>query len=272
MQPRKRRNRNGSAMKMLGAQLAHFRRLAGYTQESLADAALMSVETVASIEQGRTLLKTDQAALLDDLLGTKGALAAALEHLPDVDMIPEWAAEYVEMESEAITLSSYENQVLPGLLQTENYARSVLSNRVPAFDEDELAAQTTIRMDRQVIFQRKEPPTVSFVIWEPVLSMRLSTDADYVEQIAHLRECADLPCLTIQVLPLNVRSHAALSGAYVLLETPENQLVGYCETPRGSQHVSDPKENSILARKYAMLRTQALNAEDTKSLLDRLGE
>lgn len=272
MHPKNRRRKNGSAMKMLGAQLAHFRKLAGYTQESLAEAALMGVDLIASIEQGRRPLKLDQAIVLDELLGTKGALQTALAFMPDVDRIPAWAEDYVDLEGEAIALSWFENQVLPGLLQTEGYARAVLGNKVPAFDGDQVAGQTAARLDRQAVLQRKVPPTVSFVIWEPAAKLNLGTEADYKEQIRHLRQCADLPCVTLQILPLEVRSHAGLDGPFILLETPDHQHLGYTETQRGSQLISDADEISILAQKYAMLRTQALNAEDTKSLLDRLGE
>ncbi|MFJ2114962.1 Scr1 family TA system antitoxin-like transcriptional regulator, partial [Streptomyces sp. NPDC087850] len=80
----------------------------------------------------------------------------------------------------------------------------------------------------------------------------------------------DLPGIALQVMPLGRQSHAALDGPFILLETPDHQHLGYTETQRGSQIVSDPDEVSILSQKYAMLRTQALNPEDTKDLLDRL--
>ncbi len=76
--------------------------------------------------------------------------------------------------------------------------------------------------------------------------------------------------MSLQVLPLGRTSHAALDGPFILLETPNHQHHGYTETQRGSHLISDPDEVSILARKYAMLRTQALNTAQTCGLLDRL--
>ena len=73
-----------------------------------------------------------------------------------------------------------------------------------------------------------------------------------------------------QVLPLEHASHAGLAGPFVLLETPDHQHLAYTETQRGSELDSDPDEVSILAQKYGMLRMQALNAEETMGLLDRL--
>ncbi|MCA1220714.1 helix-turn-helix domain-containing protein [Streptomyces sp. 8L] len=266
------RLKNGSAAKMVGAQLATFRRAAGYTQESLAERAVIGADTIASIEQGRRLLKPDQADLLDKLLDTKGTLAAALEHMPEMGMTPLWTQQLFELEKDAATISSYENQVVPGLLQTEPYTRAVFGNRLPAYTHDELALHTSERLDRQALFQQKAPPTVTFVLWEPILHLHLSTDAEHKEQIRHLRTMADLPGLTLQVLPLDVRGHAALSGTFVLFETRDHRQVGYTELVGGARIHEDPEIVSLLAQRHAMLRTQALNIQDTKSLLERLGE
>lgn len=92
----------------------------------------------------------------------------------------------------------------------------------------------------------------------------------YAEQLRQLRESADLPGLTLQIMPFGRTTHAGLNGPFVLLETPDHQHLAYVETLRGSLFVEDPDEVSVLARKYAMLRTQALNPEETKGLLDRL--
>ncbi|MFF1354070.1 Scr1 family TA system antitoxin-like transcriptional regulator [Streptomyces sp. NPDC058297] len=271
MNPRKRpRRKNASAMKMVGALLAVFRSAAGYTQRALAERVVVDEETIASIEQGRRPLKVDLAAVLDELLDTKGALATAVQNMPEVDLVPRWAEEFLDHEQEALAISSYQNQVLPGQLQTEAYARAVFRSRVPALDADEIEQFVTARIERQEIVHRRVPPTMSFVFWEAVLHDRLGGRRVYAEQLRRLREWADLPGLSLQILPFGRTSHAALDGPFVLLETPEHQHLAYAETQRGSQLVTDPDEVSILARKYAMLRTQALNPEDTKGLLDRL--
>lgn len=171
---------------------------------------------------------------------------------------------------DALALSWYDNQVLPGLLQTAPYAEAVFRNRIPVYSEDEIASQTAARIQRQEILRRSSPPTISFVIWEPVLRLQLVDAEAHREQLRHLRACAELPGICFQVLPLNSRAHAGLNGPFTLLETPDFQHVAYSETQRGSLLVSDPDETSILAQKYAMLRAQALNPEDTVDLLGRL--
>ncbi|MEU0955663.1 helix-turn-helix transcriptional regulator [Streptomyces niveus] len=270
MHSRKRQRKNASAMKLVGSLVALFREAAGLTQRQLAERACVHTETIASLEQGRRLLKPDLAILLDQVLLTKGALETAVENMPEIDRYPTWAAAFIDQEQEAIAISSYQNQVVPGLLQTESYARAVFRSRVPAFGEDEINTRVAGRIERQHILHRKVPPTCSFLIGEAVLRDRLGSPAVYAEQLRHLRESADLPGLTLQIMPFGRTTHAGLSGPFVLLETPDHQHLAYAETQRGSLFVEDPDEVSILARKYAMLRTQALNPEETKGLLDRL--
>ncbi|MDG4859342.1 helix-turn-helix transcriptional regulator [Streptomyces sp. T-3] len=266
----RRSRKNASAMKMVGSLLALFREAAGYTQKSLGDHFVVGEQQIASIEQGRRPLKLDLAIQLDEFLDTKGALERAVENMPEVDLIPRWAEEYLDREREAITVSWYECVVLPGLLQTEPYARAVFESRVPVYDRDEIEQLVAKRIERQAILQRKVPPTTSFVISEAVLRDQLGGKKVYVEQLRQLRKFADLPGLALQIMPLGRTTHAGLAGPFILLETPEYQRLAYAETPRGSQLIADPDEVAILSQKYAMLRTQALNTEDSRDRLDSL--
>jgi hypothetical protein len=227
-------------------------------------------QQIASIEQGRRPLKLDLAEQLDQLLETKGALVAALSEMPEVDLVPLWAEEYLDREREAIAISWYEGLAVPGLLQAEPYARAVFRSRVPVYDEDQIEQLVAARIERQEILHRKVPPTTSFVIWEAALRDQLGGEAVYFEQVRKLREYAEVPGITLQILPLGRTSHAGLDGPFILLETPEHQRLAYMETHRGSQLIADPDGVGILTQKYAMLRTQALNTEETRGMLDRL--
>ncbi|MFF7130577.1 Scr1 family TA system antitoxin-like transcriptional regulator [Streptomyces sp. NPDC008240] len=262
--------KNQSAMRMLGRQLATARRAAGLSQSGLSAALNINEETIASIEQGRRSLKQDIAEICDEFLGTKGTLTAGVANLPEVDQFPMWAEEYMDQERVAIALSWYDNAVIPGLLQNDAYARAVLQNRVPAYAEEQLENSLRLRLDRQEILHRKNPPTLSFVVWEPALLLQLGSAGVCRQQLRFLREMAELPCVSLQVLPLSSPCHAGVDGPFTLLETPDHQHVAYTESQRGSQWVSDADEVSILSRKYAMLRTQALTTQDSMGLLDRL--
>ncbi|MFJ3174538.1 Scr1 family TA system antitoxin-like transcriptional regulator [Streptomyces roseus] len=270
MPPRKRPRPNETAMKMVGALVAAARVDKGMTQRTFAEALHMDIETVASIEQGRRTLMPNVAEKMDRVLGLPGLLTVAANKMPEVDMVPAWAEEYMEREREALALSWYDTLTVPGLLQTEAYARAVLGCRVPFVGEEKIERQTTHRIQRQKILTRPVPPTLSFIVWEAALRDRIGGVEVYREQLRHLRACADRPTVSLQVLPLGVTAHAGLNGPFTLLETPEFQHLAYSETQRGSFLVRDPNEVSILSQKYAMLRSQALNVTETKDLLDRL--
>ncbi|MGY1436034.1 helix-turn-helix domain-containing protein [Streptomyces reniochalinae] len=268
--PQKKRQKNASAMKMVGQLLANYRRVAGFTQCGLAKQACVDEETIASIEQGRRPLKSDLAELLDEILGTKNSLAIAVANLPEMDKYPLWAEEFIDREREAIVICSFESMLVPGLLQTEDYAHYVLKNRVPRFTDDEIAEKVAARLERQSILHRKRRPSTSFVLNEGVVCGRLGGDQVWRAQMQHLREWADVLDCSLQIMPFTRRMHAALDGPFVLLETPDHEQLAYMETQLGSQLVSDAGDISRLAQKYAMLRTQAYTQEETKALLDRL--
>ncbi|WP_405477694.1 Scr1 family TA system antitoxin-like transcriptional regulator [Streptomyces sp. NBC_00009] len=270
MSPGKRPPKNPSAMKMVGDLLALFRKAAGFTQATLGERLVIAESTIAAYEQGRRPLLPDVAAQMDQLLDTKGALAVTVAGLPEIDQFPLYAEQYMAHEREAIALSWYDVLTVPGILQTEECARTVLRNRVPAYDEDEIETKTAGRVQRHEVLHRRCPPTLSFVVWEAALKLAYLEPQARSEQLRHLRVCAELPGLTLQFLPLDAPTHAGLNGAFILLETPDHQHLAYTESQRGSQWVSAPDEVSILARKYAMLRSQALTPEQSKGLLDRL--
>ncbi|KOU78708.1 MULTISPECIES: helix-turn-helix domain-containing protein [Streptomyces] len=270
MPPRKRPRPNQTALKMVGAQVAAARTATGMTQRTLAEAVHVDVETVASIEQGRRALMPDVAERMDRVLDLPGLLTVAANEMPMVDVIPPWAEEYFANEAEAIALSWYDALLVPGLLQTEQYARAVFSCRVPYMGEEKIELQTARRLKRQDILYRTVPPTLGFIIAEAALCDRLGGDDVRRGQLRHLRECADRPAISLQVLPLGLTAHAGLTGSFILLETSDHQRLAYSENQRVSIAVHDANEVSILGQKYAMLRSQALNVADTKNLLERL--
>lgn len=264
------RRKNKSTMGMVGKQVQTARKAAGHTQSSLAEAVGADEETIASIEQGRRTLMPHLATALDELLDTKGVLLAGVENLPDIDQFPLNAEQFRVQVREAIAISWYESIVAPGLLQTPEYARALFRDRVPAYDEDEIENRTADRIDVAKILHRASPPTLSFVIWEPVLHLRVGGTEVRGKQLHHLRELTELRHVTLQVLPLDAPSHAGLAGPFIVLETPDHQHLVYANSQLGNHWISDPDEAATMSLKYAMLRSQALSPQDSKSLLDRL--
>ncbi|MFB6438146.1 Scr1 family TA system antitoxin-like transcriptional regulator [Streptomyces sp. NPDC056411] len=256
---------------VIGAQLSHFRKAARLTQPELAEAVGLHEDTIGSIEQGRRALKIDLAETFDELLGTKGALAVAVSKVPEREKLPAFVQDLVEHEEVALTLLSYQNQVVPGLLQTEPYARAVFNCLYPPLDPDRAEEWISARLDRQKLLQRRNPqPILNFIVEEVSLHRPVGGSSVLREQIRYLRQCADLPFLGLQIMPTRRANHAALDGPLIVLETPEHDHLAYIEGQRISFLVDDPDEVSVYQQKYGMLRSQALTPEESMGLLDDL--
>ncbi|WP_405805843.1 helix-turn-helix transcriptional regulator [Streptomyces sp. NBC_00210] len=255
---------------LIGAQLGVFRRAACMTQGELARQLGVVEETIASIEQGRRALKLDLALKVDELLDTKKALQTAVEKVPQRERFPLFAQDLVEHEQEALTLLWYENHVVPGLLQTEEYARAVFGCLYPPLEEEVLEEWVSARLDRQRVFERKPRPMASFLLEETILRRPIGGRRVLRNQIQHLRHCAELPFLGLQIMPTSRESHAGLAGPMVLLETPDHDQLAYIEGQLVSFLHDDPDKVSVLAQKYGMLRSQALTPEESMGLLDDL--
>ncbi|PBC85220.1 DNA-binding transcriptional regulator, XRE-family HTH domain [Streptomyces sp. 2224.1] len=256
---------------VIGAQLSHFRKAARMTQPMLAERVGVHEDTIGSVEQGRRPLKLDLAETMDEVLGTKGALAVAVAKVPEREKLPAFVQDLVEHEEEALTLLSYENQVVPGLLQTEPYARATFDSLYPPLENDQTEEWVSGRISRQKLLERENPrPMLNFILEEVALHRPIGGPKTLSAQLRHLRSCAELPFLGLQIMPTARCPHASLDGPLVLLETPEHEHLAYIEAQRISFLVDDPDEVSGYQQKYGMLRSQALTPEETKSLLDDL--
>lgn len=256
---------------VIGAQLSHFRKAARITQPMLAERVGVHEDTIGSIEQGRRPLKLDLAEVMDEILGTKGALAVAVAKVPEREKLPAFVQDLVEHEEEALTLLSYQNQVVPGLLQTEPYARAAFDSLYPPLEDDQTEEWVSGRISRQKLLKRENPrPMLNFILEEVALHRPIGGPEILRAQLRHLRSCAELPFLGLQIMPTTRRSHASLDGPLVLLETPEHEHLAYIEAQRISFLVDDPDQVSVYQQVYGMLRSQALTPEETKSLLDDL--
>ncbi len=130
------------------------------------------------------------------------------------DVLPEWFEFYVGLEAEAATLRTYEAESVPGLLQTEAYAREIY--RITA-GEDAIERKVAARLRRQDVLHREAPVRLSVVLNEAVLLRAVGGPAVMAAQISHMARLAQLPNVTIHVLPFNAGGHPAMSTPYVIL-------------------------------------------------------
>ncbi|MFJ2737057.1 Scr1 family TA system antitoxin-like transcriptional regulator [Streptomyces sp. NPDC087317] len=258
------------SMKAFGAAHKAFRKRAGYTQEDYAPLVGYQPGTVASIEQGRRFPPRVFVERAEEVLDAFGALKGVYKHVGREKGLASWFRQWAELEEQAISLYTFENRVVPGLLQTEAYARGLFSVRLPVLADPEIEAMITARLERQSLFAERPNTVFSFIVEEHVLR-RESGDAEVMrELISHLLEATESRNVELQVMPMSRGVHAAVDGPIQLLETPENEWFAYCEAQRSGQLLVDPKSISVLHTRYAKLRSQALSPGDTRSLLERI--
>ncbi len=214
MQPGKQSGiRRVTSWQLVGAQLRHFRKLAGLTQAALAELAKVGEDTISSIEQGRRALQPDLATTLDKLLDTKGALRVAVEGIPRKERYQALVNDFVQYEQSAVSLYSYQSQLIPGLLQTEAYARFIFGCNYPPLEEEEIEQRVADRLDRQKILERRPRPILHFILEESILHTQLGDPEVMLEQLLHLRRCMDLPFVTVQIMPRSAPPARRTRGA-----------------------------------------------------------
>ncbi|MEU9503811.1 helix-turn-helix transcriptional regulator [Streptomyces sp. NPDC048196] len=255
------------SLRTFGAVYQGFRENAGFTQEALAPAIRYSAHYIGSVEQGRRLPSKKFIDRSEETLHANGVLRKAAKRLSKQPGLARWFREWAELEKQAISLYTYECRLVPGLLQTEAYARTLFREQLPHQDDDQIDAQWAARSERQRLL-RERPNTAFRFILEEHLFLRRTGGAEVTRQaIDHILEISELRNVDVLLMPLVQEKHAGLDGPIRLLETPDNEWFGYCEGQRGGLFISDPKELSILQMRYARLLSQALNPKDSRSLL-----
>ncbi|MFF4830218.1 Scr1 family TA system antitoxin-like transcriptional regulator [Streptomyces sp. NPDC001315] len=258
------------SLRTFGAVVQALREHAGYGREEFAELVRFSKHTVASVELGRRMPDPAFIERAEEVLGNTGALRRAAAHLARQPGLAAWFRQWARMESVAITLYTYECRLIPGLLQTEAYARTLFTEQLPPLDDEQIEAQWVARAERQDLLRNRPNTAFGFILEEHLFRRHTGGAGVTRGLLDHVLKLAALRNLEIQVMPTERASHAGLDGPIQLLETPENKWFAYCEGQRGGLFISDPKEISVLHQRYAKLRSQALTPEDSKGLLEQM--
>ncbi len=258
------------SLKAFGEVVKAFRRRARLTQEEFAPQVRYSVPTVASVEQGRRFPPQDFVERAEEVLDAFGTLRGAARHLSRRPGLASWFRQWAQLEAVAISLYTYECRLVPGLLQSEAYARAVFAQSIPPLTDEQLEAQVTARLDRQRLFRERPNVPFSFIVEEAVFRRPLGGPEVMRGLLDHVLSYLDLRNVELQIMPTDQPCHAGLDGPMRLLETPDHQWLGYAEGQQSGALVADPKEVSILQQRYAKLRSQAMTPADSVSLLGRM--
>ncbi|MEW1613449.1 MULTISPECIES: helix-turn-helix transcriptional regulator [unclassified Streptomyces] len=257
-------------LKMFGEVVKTFRKRARLTQEELAPLVGYSLETIASIEQGRRLPPPDFPERADSVLDAFGVILAAAKHLTRRKGLASWFRQWANLELTALSLYTYECRLIPGLLQTPAYARTLFTDQLPPLADEQIEAQLVARLERQELLRNRPNTAFSFILEAHLFLRQLGGEEVTVELIDHILELSELRNVDIQIMPLVRNHHAGLGGPVQLLETPDHQWFGYLEGQAHGQLVSDPKAISVIQMRCASMRSQALSLDDSKSLMQRM--
>jgi len=237
---------------LLGAQLRSLREAKRLSLEEAGNVIRASHSKISRLETGRVGFKDRDIV---DLLTYYGVTdekqrqelreLAVRANSPGwwhdyADVLPSWFEDYVGLEEAASQIRAYEVQFVPGLLQTEDYARAVIM--LGYSNPKEINRRVKLRMARQAILSRPNPPSLWVVLDEAVLRRPIGGHATMRAQLKHLIEMSPRPHVTVQVLPFKAGGHAAAGGAFSLLRFAEHDLsdVVFLEQLNSAQYLDKP--------------------------------
>lgn len=265
--------------RQLGIELQRLREAAGVTRPEAATALKCSKARIGHIEIGRNVLGyTELIVLLRDHYGANEQTIAALEELREEASkrgwwstagLPEWLAGYVGLEFDATSVRTFELELIPGLLQTEDYARASYSmdDRWP--DRD-IQRRVAARVQRQERLTGENPLQLTAVVSEAAL-VRCARQG-ITDQLSALIERAQWPNVELRILPFDVGLHVGMAGSFSLLSFPGHLLpdAAYQEYVEGGHVIDDEAAVSRRARLFDKLHGQALGVDESLTMIAEL--
>jgi len=264
----------------LGYELRRLREKAGLTIDDVAGQMDCSASKISRIETGHSgVTPRDVRKLLDiyEVVGPEGDELVQIAR--DARQKGWWhpysrvlTSAFVGLEAEASAIQAYEQQVVPGLLQTAEYARAMMRAARPDIDDDEVERRVHVRMRRQSLLGKEHPVDLWAVLDEAVLSRPVGGDAVMRAQLAALVEAADCPNVTLQVLPFDVGAHAGMDGTFTILSfpNPADPPVVFAENATGGLFIEKSEELRKYEAIFEHIRATALPPEESVSFISEL--
>jgi transcriptional regulator with XRE-family HTH domain len=269
---------------LLGAQLRRLREAEGISPERAGYEIRASRSKISRMETGRVGFKIRD---VEDLLTVYGVTdghqrseviaLARLSSAPNWwakygDVLPAWFETYLGLESAALTIRSFEVQFVPGLFQTEDYARAVTRLGHHSAPADEIERRVALRVKRQDLLTRPGPPRLWAVIDEAVLRRPYGGDTVMRAQLRRLAEAAELPHVTLQAVPFTRGGHAGASGAFSILRFHERDLpdVVYIEQLTSALYLDQRPDVEHYLEVVDQLSGEALTPAETRAFIEQV--
>lgn len=251
---------------LLGRRLRRLREANGLSLRALADQLTYTHTYLARVEHGDQLPSQALAESLDSHFGTDGLFTELLELARDT-AIPGYGRAIIRAQETATRIQVFTSSLIPGLLQTEEYARELFRATLPGADEEKLTELVETRMRRKQVFTKEAPPYFWAIMDEAELKRPMGSDKCMAEQITALLGAARSPQVTVQVLPFTARQHPMQGGSLSLLTLPNGSTIGYVESFATGELLESPKRILELTQRFDTARSQALAQEQSIDLI-----
>ncbi|MFF9068002.1 Scr1 family TA system antitoxin-like transcriptional regulator [Streptomyces sp. NPDC014891] len=258
---------SASPLDYYGSELRRLREAAGLGQSQLGGVVFCTGSLIGQIETAKKVPTRDFSERIDAALMT-GGFFTRLVGLVLRSQLPTWFQPYAEMEAKAAYISTYQCQLVYGLLQTPAYARAVLGVE----HSDRLDEMVAARVERQRILERDRPPVVWVVLDEAALTREIGGRHVMRAQLEYLLTFASEPWVQIQVLPFKAGEHAAVMGSFTLLRFDGDPDLFYAESYDMGHMTANPEVMRERSVGYARLQATALSVEDSAELIARVME
>lgn len=273
--------------RQLGRYLRELRGKARMTVKVAAEALEWSEAKIWRIETGQTSLRSHDVETMGRVYGAGDDLTAALMALAKEtkakgwwhsygDVIPAWLDVYISLEESATALSIYQSELVPGLLQTDDYARTLIQTDHPELTEQEIERRVQLRIERQALLTRvTDPPGVGVVLNEAVIRRPIGNEQIMADQLAHLLEVGELPNLAVRVMPFaHGMHHGVTSGPFIMLEFPINgtgmptePTTIYIEGHVGALYLDKPHEVERYEQAFNHIQRTSLSEAASKKVI-----
>ncbi|MBP0458054.1 helix-turn-helix domain-containing protein [Streptomyces montanisoli] len=269
---------------VIGKRLLALRERAGVTRESAAEALDVTPLTVRRMENSEVSFKLPYVRVLLQMYGVADAEAGQFVELVKAankpgwwhryrDAVPGWFSAYVSLEDEASLIRTYEPHYVPGLLQTEEYARAVLGAGAPK-DPEALDRRVALRVKRQQLLTKADAPMLWILMEEAVLRRPAGGSAVMAAQVDRLIEATTLPNVTLQILPFAIGPHLGAFGPFHLFRFDVVELpdIVYTENLTGAVYLDRRPDSSAYLEVLDGLSARAASVRETRALLHTLRE
>ena len=273
--------------RQLGRYLRELRNRERLTVKAAAEKLEWSEAKMWRIETGQTSLRSLDVEAMCRIYGAPADLTEALMGLAKEtkargwwhaygDVIPEGFDVYIGLEEAASQLAWYESELVPGLLQTEGYARTLIEADNPGFDAEEISRRVHVRMARQPLVHRATAPLrLSVVLNEGILRRPVGGPTVMSAQLARLAEVSERPNVSVRVVPFSAGLHGGmLSGPFVILRFPLNgdgresePATVYVDGFTGALYLDKPNEVDRYAQAFNSVWAMALNESQSRTLI-----